>query len=125
MLANAVLIGLALPAPLFMVRPRRRDARPLGFGSLFALVAGLGALLMLPPALAARLKSSQGGAVVCLAYVLPLMGLWFILAALLSGQIRSLFRADTPWRERYGALLALLWSPLGAWHLYGFYSEVL
>jgi LPS export ABC transporter permease LptF len=85
---------------------------------------GLVALLMLPPALVARLKSQQAGAVFCLAYALPLMGLWFVLAALLSGQVASLFRAHAPWTERYGTLLALAWSPLGAWHLYHFYAEV-
>jgi len=122
-LSNAVLIGLALPGPLFTVRLPWRKAQPLGIGGLFALVAGLGALLMLPPALVARLSSQQAGAVFCLAYALPLMGLWFVLAGLLSGQATSLFKRDTPWTERYGALLALSWSPLGAWHLYHFYAE--
>lgn len=123
-LTNAVLIGLALPAPLFTVRLPWRKARPLGVGGLFALVAGLGALLMLPPALGARLKGQQAGAVFCLAYALPLMGLWFVLAGLLVGQIASLWKADTPWTERYGTLLALAWSPLGVWHLYRFYADV-
>jgi hypothetical protein len=48
------------------------------------------------------------------------MALWFVLTAILSGQFRGIFRR-APWIERYGAALALLWLPLGAWHLLNFY----
>lgn len=121
-IGHSILIGLALPAPLFAM-PRRHVP---GVGGLFALMAGLGSLTMLPPAYAMRFYQAQrmgGSPFLCLYYCLPLMSLWFILAALMSGQLHGLFRRDTAWVERYGALLALLWSPLGAWHLICFYIE--
>ncbi|NLX95625.1 MAG: hypothetical protein GXY83_05565 [Rhodopirellula sp.] len=121
---NALVLGLALPAPLFTLRFGRRRERPLGPGGLFALTVGLGGLLMLPPALASVVSPKPGSAAVCLYYAMPLVGLWYLLAAALAGHVnRALFRPATPWVERYGLLLAALWSPLGAWHLANFYLE--
>jgi hypothetical protein len=124
---NAVLLGLSLPAPLFTVRFGRRGPRHIGAGGLFALTVALGAFLMMPPMIAARLGSMrQSGAVICSFYVFPLMALWYALAALLGGHLtRKLFGKETPWSERYGFLLALLWSPLGVWALADLYTEVL
>ena len=91
---------------------------------MFALTAGFGALLMLPPCLVGRIASEKTMAPMCMYYVLPLVGLWYLLAAAAGGQIgRKLLSPDTPWSERYGFLLALLWSPLGVWHLVGFYHD--
>jgi hypothetical protein len=45
---------------------------------------------------------------------------------MLGGHLaRTLFNRETPWSERYGFLLALLWSPLGVWVLADLYTEVL
>jgi hypothetical protein len=129
--ANAVVIGLALPAPLFCIPGAFRN-RSLGPGGLFALAVGLGIFLMLPPAVlewVARDTSSsnqRNTAAACLYYVLPLMGLWYLLAALVAGYAsRRLFRPTTSWTERYGFFLALLWSPLGLWQVVDIYREVL
>jgi hypothetical protein len=126
-LASAVIIGLGLPAPLFCVR-RPLRGRQLGAGGLFALTAGLGSLVILPAAVIAMIANGEpkGMPVVCPYYCLPLVGLWYLLAALLSGHAgRHLFRPETPWTERYGFLLALLWSPLGVWVLVDIYRDVL
>ncbi len=130
-LATAVLIGLALPAPLFCAR-RPQSETKLGAGGLFALTAGLGSLLMLPAAViewAGRTSPTAGAdgmPATCLYYCLPLVGLWYLLAALVSGYVgRSLFAPETPWTERYGILLALLFSPLGVWALVDIYRDVL
>jgi hypothetical protein len=58
---------------------------------------------------------------------MPLVAAWFLLGALLTQQInRRLFDgAETPWTERYGYFLALLWSPLGLFHVFQFYRQAL
>ena len=124
-LAHAFVTGLALPAPLFACRPGRWRKRPLGPGGLFALTAGLGALLMLPPvAMETVVQREPAAATACLFYVLPMAASWYLLAAALAGHLgRRLFHAETPWVERYGMLLAALWAPLGIWHLINFYLE--
>jgi purine-cytosine permease-like protein len=122
--ANAVLIGLALPAPLFAIGLQRRERVALGVGGLFALMASLGALTLMPAMLMMRLSRASSGAALCLHYALPLMGLWCVLAAVVGGQARFLFRKDAPWLDRYGAFLALLWSPLGVRHLIWIYRDL-
>jgi hypothetical protein len=123
-MAHAFVAGLALPAPLFSLR-FGRHRRELGAGGLFALMSGLGTLLMLPPVAAETLlQRGPASATVCFFYVLPMAASWYMLAAILSGSIgRKLFHAATPWVERYGFLLAALWSPLGVWELVNFYLE--
>jgi hypothetical protein len=123
-LYNAVLIGFALPAPLFIIGQRRRKGPPIGPGGLFALMTGLGAFLMLPPVLVYRLASGQGTALLCLYYMLPLVSFWYLAAAAIAGKLgRDLFARTTAWTERYGFLLAVLWAPMGAWWLINFYLE--
>ena len=124
MFANAILIGLSLPLPLLAFRLRRPDRVRLGAGGLFALAAGLGAWTMLPPACAQRLKSGGSEAAVCLVYVLPLMAVWWLLATVAAGQLRSTFSGSRPWFERFGSWLAVLWMPLGLWQLSRFYLEM-
>ena len=126
-LACSVIIGLSLPAPLFCVR-RPGSGRAIGAGGLFALTVGLGSLLMLPPSVVAVLADGEpkGMPATCLYYCLPLVGLWYLLATLLSGHVgRHLFRPDTPWTERYGFLLVLVLAPLGVWVLVDIYRDVL
>ncbi len=127
----SVIIGLTLPAPLFAIRYRFRR-RGLGSGGLFALAIGLGVWLMLPAALIdliermrspANMRNAVGA---CLYFVMPMMGLWYLLAGLASGHVsRRLVSPGTPWIDRYGYLLALLWTPLGAWHVVDVYRDVL
>jgi hypothetical protein len=128
---NAVIIGLALPAPLFCI-PRAFRNRGLGAGGLFALAVGLGVWLLLPAAVVEWLarnaspsnQRNMTGA--CLYNVLPLMGFWYLLAALTAGHAgRRLYSRTTPWTERYGFFLSLLWSPLGVWLLVDIYRDVL
>jgi hypothetical protein len=121
LLANAVVIGLSLPAPFFLMGSVRR-ARTLGPGSMFAATMGVGSWLLLPPPLIGR----SPAALLCSYYAMPLVAAWFLLATLLTRQVnRRLFdRAATPWTERYGYVLALLWAPLGVYHLVLMYREV-
>ena len=123
---NAVLIGLTLPAPLFIIGQRLRKGPPIGPGGLLAVTMGLGALLMLPPVFIARLKQDEGMAFVCIHYMLPLVSFWYLLAALVAGKLRrELFARTTAWTERYGFFLALFWTPVGIWWLITFYMEAL
>ena len=126
LLANAAVIGLSLPAPLIVMAAARRG-QAIGHASLLAMTLGCGALLLLPPAALGAILSHNSTGPMCLYYVMPQVALWFLLAALLTGQInRRLFdRLKTPWIERYGYFLALLWSPLGILHLVNFYREAL
>jgi len=127
LLANAVVIGLSLPAPFFLWGAKRR-AQPVGPGSMFALTMGIGSWLLLPPPLIAAAVQAvkPTSALLCTYYVMPLVATWFLLASLFTRQInRRLFdRAATPWTERYGYFLAVLWLPLGVYHLVVIYSEV-
>ncbi len=124
-LYNALLIGLALPAPLFIVGQRLRRGPPVGPGGLFLLTMGLGALLMLPPVLVQRLAGeTHGTALFCLFYMLPLFSFWYLAAAMIAGKVgRGLFARSTAWTERHGFLLAVLWTPMGIWWLIRFYLE--
>ncbi len=120
---NALLCGVALAGLGFALpRPaRRRQA-----GSLFALIAGLGTLLLLPPAAieAFRAASDRRTVVTCLYFVMPLMGLWTAFAALIDGAFARR-RRRRPWTESFGLGLAACWSPLGVWVLVDIYREVL
>jgi hypothetical protein len=123
-LSTFFVVGLALPAPLFTL-PRRSGRQPLGPGGLFALTSGLGSLLLLLPMGINGLQGSKPGMeAICLIYCMPLMSVWYLLALGLSRQIgRRLFWPETPWTERYGFFLALLWTPWGIWHLFQMYWE--
>ena len=121
---NAVLIGLTLPAPLFIIGQRLRKGPPVGPGGLLAVTLGLGTFLMLPPVFIDRLQQDEGMAFVCIHYMLPLASFWYLLAALIAGKLgRELFARATAWTERYGFLLAVLWTPVGVWWLITFYME--
>jgi len=123
-LANAVVVGLSLPAPLFLASALWRRRPELRAGSVFAMAMGCGAILLLPPPLIAAYFGRESSAPVCLYYIMPQVGLWFLVAALLTRQInRELFAGPAPWTELYGYVLALLWSPLGIWHLVRYYRQ--
>lgn len=123
-LFSAAMLGLALPAPLFVLGQRLAKGPAIGPGGLYALTMGLGALLMLPPVVMHRFAGKPGAAIVCLFYVMPLVSLWYFLAAAMTGHLgRKLFARATAWTERYGFLLAVLWTPLGVWLLIQFYMD--
>lgn len=125
--AIAMLIGCSLPGVLYTTRQRTSGPRQ-GLGSLLWLSLSLGALLMVPPAIAGPLLHDQAvgsnSSVVCLYYTMPLASLWFILAAVVSGQLRRrCLSAAVSWGERFGWCLGLGWSVLGGWLLFDFYFE--
>jgi hypothetical protein len=121
---NAILIGISLPAPLFIISQRLRKGPPVGPGGLLAVTMGLGSLLMLPPIFVDRLQQEEGIAFACIHYMLPLVSFWYLLAALVAGKLgRELFARTTAWTERYGFFLALFWTPVGVWWLITFYME--
>jgi hypothetical protein len=60
----------------------------------------------------------------CLYFVLPLLSVWFLLAAWLGGRLqRKHFSRATSWADRLGIYLGLLWSILGVWVIFDFYWE--
>jgi hypothetical protein len=116
--AAAVLNGLGLPGPLITLR--RRGQRPLDLGGLLWVTIGLGAWLLLPPSLV----KPDGMAVSCLHYVVSLVCIWYLLAAVIGGRLRwSTLRATTEWSERFGIYLAMAWVPLGIWILCELYAD--
>lgn len=115
--STIALMGLSMPGPLFAIG-RRFAGQRLGAGALLWLSLGLGVLLMLPPAI------KDDSAMTCLYYVLPMMSLWFVLAAAVGGRMRFKYLGPrTAWTERFGFYLGLMWSPLGVWCLWDFYSD--
>lgn len=124
-LTTAFMIGLSLAGPIFSL-VRSRTYR-LGAGGLLALTLGLGCLVLLPPATYVRFHGSgvdNNTSIMCLYYCLPLMSLWYLAAMQAGGRIsRRSFSRAAPFSERYGLFLALLWSPLGLWLMWDFYSE--
>ena len=125
-LASASLIGFSLPGVLYATR--RRGRGPVGLGGLLWLTLSLGTLLMLPPAVAGPLlhdgTMGSNSAGMCLFYVLPLLSLWFLLAALIAGRLgRRHIRGRAAWTDRFGLYLGLAWSVLGAWLLVDFYRD--
>lgn len=126
---SIVLMGLTLAGPMFAWSQRRRDRRHFRAGTLLAAMLGLGVLLMIPPQVLANLRGEEQvgtTAYTCLLYVLPLLGLWFVLAASIGGLFRwRNFTAKCPWSERFGWYLAVLWAPWGVRILYMFYADEL
>ncbi len=86
-LASAVVIGLSLPAPLFVIAAARRIRGPLGPASLFAMGMGTGALLLLPPPLIAAWLGRESPAPMCLYYLMPQAALWFLLVHSSRGKL--------------------------------------
>lgn len=124
-LGNAAVAGLSLPAPWLLLVRRGQNRTELSAAQIYLLTVGLGVWTMLPPAVIGRFSDQRTTSVACLFYVLPLVGLWFLFASLLARDLpHRLVAPATPWTERYAYCLALLWSPLGAWHLFQFYREV-
>ncbi len=115
---SAVLHGLSLPAPWFVVRQAMRK-RPITLGAYGWLTYGLGAWIMLPLAL-----HSGGDIHTCLHYVMSLGGFFYTLAGIITRQVR--LRHSLGWTERMGWLVLCGWFPLGlslTWDLYaGAYS---
>lgn len=124
---NGILSGLSLAAVGFGLNLRLRGKR-LGFGGLFGLMSGLGALLLLPPMLIVGEGKAIGDRVafMCLVYMMPLMALWFLLAVAVGGRLnRRIWSASMPWTEKFGYLLAIAWTPLGVWMMVDIYRDSL
>ena len=125
--ATAVLIGCSLPGVFYTTRWRRASP-PQGLGGLLWLTLSLGALLMIPPVIAAavnqRNQLGTDSAGMCLYYAMPLVSLWFVLAAILSGHLRSkALSFEAGWSDWFGWRLGLVWSLFGLWLLVDFYRE--
>jgi hypothetical protein len=119
----AVLAGVALVSPLFVVG-RRMRGQSAGAGGMLLLTLGFGVLLMVPPALADRSNGNEGFAVTCMAYCVPFVCLWYLIAAAAGGQLtRASLGRSAPWVERLGLYLALAGTPLGIWLLIEVYLE--
>ena len=127
---SSAICGLALPAPLFCLSKAWRK-QPLGAGGLFALVAGLAVVMFAPAAIVEWVgrqmtpTNNRNDTIACLYFLMPLMALWHTVAACATGYVTRLFKRDTPWTERYGLVLALLWTPIGAWHFVAIYRDAL
>jgi hypothetical protein len=122
---STVLIGFSLPGVLYNAPARRRRQ---GIGSLLWLALSLGVLLLLPPAVAGPLIQQQAvgssTALACMHYLLPLMCVWVLLAALLGRNLRLRnLRRQSAWCERFGIYLGLAWSVQGFWLLGDIYWD--
>lgn len=120
----ALLAGVALVSPLFVIGRRIRGQRA-GVGSMLLLTLGFGVLTLVPSAIADRVGgSNEGFSVLCLTYCVPFVCLWYLLAAGAGGQLTlASFQRSTPWVERLGLYLALVAAPLGIWLLIDVYRE--
>lgn len=113
--ATALLFGCSLPGPLFAFK--RRGG--LGPGGWLWMSLGLGAWLLLPPAIPANSDART-----CLFLALPLAGLWMTLAAAVGGYFHPRhWGADSSWCERMGLVLGLYYSPLGIWLVVDLYRH--
>ncbi|MBX7075426.1 MAG: hypothetical protein K1X71_19965 [Pirellulales bacterium] len=121
----ATLAGATLVESLFVAR-RLYARHRLGVGGYITLALGIGIWLLLPVAVVERLTTGEQ-AVSCLVYVLPLGALWMFVAALITAGLnpRRLLAHSPAWTDRCGILLAMLWSPLGAWFLFWLYQDFL
>lgn len=122
----ALLSGVALISPVFVIGRRIRGHRA-GVGGMLLLTLGFGVLTLLPTAIADRVRGADNGfSAVCLAYCVPLVCLWYLVAAASGGQLtRAFLRKSTPWVERFGIYLTLAAAPLGIWTLVAIYLEEL
>lgn len=125
-LLSGILCGLSLPGMLFVIRLRLQGGR-LGPGALFTFMSGLASLFFLPTILIAGGGIDEGSrfARPCLNYVMPLVGLWFLVAAILGRATRpKVWLKAASWTERFGYLLAVGWSLHGIWILYFIFSSI-
>lgn len=123
---SGVLCGLSLPGMLFVIGLRLQGSR-LGPGALFAFMSGLASLFFLPSILIAGggIEAGSSFARPCLNYVMPLVGVWFLAAAILGRTTRpTVWLQATSWTEKFGFLLAAGWALQGIWILYFIYSSV-
>ncbi|MEZ6071962.1 MAG: hypothetical protein R3C10_17290 [Pirellulales bacterium] len=120
----ALLAGVALVSPLFVIARRLRGQRA-GVGGMLLLTLGFGVLSLVPTTLAERSADRDDGfSTVCLAYCVPFVCLWYLLAAAAGGQLtRAALQRRTPWVERLGLYLALAGAPLGVWLLVEIYRD--
>ena len=74
-----------------------------------------------------RMRGADNGfSTLCLAYCVPFVCLWYLIAAVAGGQPTQAFlRRSTPWVERFGIYLTLAAAPLGVWLLIAAYLEEL
>jgi hypothetical protein len=120
----ALLAGVALVSPLFVIARRLRGQRA-GAGGMLLLTLGFGVLLLVPTTIAERSSSSEAGfSATCLTYCVPFVCLWYLIAAAVGGQLtRASLGRSTPWVERLGLYLAMAGAPLGVWLLVDIYRE--
>ena len=121
----SLLAGVALVSPLLVIA-RRWQGHQAGVGGMLLLTLGFGVLLMVPSTIAERAGDAQGQgfSVTCLAYCVPFVCLWYLLAAAVGGQLtRASLGRDAPWVERLGLYLAIAGAPLGVWLLIDIYRE--
>lgn len=120
----ALLAGVALVSPLFVIGRRIRAQRA-GVGGMLLLTLGFGVLLLVPTAIAERSHNpGDSFSTVCLTYCVPFVCLWYLIAAAVGGQLtRASLGRSTPWVERLGLYLALAGAPLGVWLLIDIYRE--
>lgn len=123
---SGVLCGLSLPAMCFVIGLRLQGGR-LGPGALFAFMSGLASLFFLPSILIAGGGIEAGSQFTqpCLNYVMPLVGVWFLAAAIIGRATRpQVWLKATSWTETFGYVLAIGWSLQGIWILYIIHSTI-
>jgi hypothetical protein len=118
-----VLGGLtAVGLPLLLRERYRRRAR-LRLGELLWFCQGTASWLLWPPVIYHRVRgdgANPGMAPICYVYGTPLMALYVTISLLAGGRLRRprlLGRANRPWTETFGLLLALVWACTGLYVL--------
>ena len=122
-LAVATMMGLSLVAGLLTLR-RRFRGYALNVGGVMNLAVGW-AIVLLGPALLLELFRAEEDvpSMFLFVYMVPLLPLWGVLAGFVTHRIdRRRLGTASPWSERLGLYLALLWALLGVWVLVDLYS---
>lgn len=123
--ATASMIGLTFVGPFILLSNLRRY-RPFGSGRLLWFTLGVGTWLLLPPGVVVLLTGKREAtlSMTCMMYSLPLVSLWFLLAAAVGGRFTSKqLGRSAPWTERFGLYLGIAWLPLALWSLWDIYSD--
>lgn len=115
MFATALLLGSSFYGGLWSLGWRLRGQRPADGGLLVLTLAG-GILVLLPPIL---LDDETDVVEILVLRSMPLIGLWLLIASLVSGRWREV----RGWSEQFGLLVGLGWSVLGAYVLWEVYHD--
>jgi hypothetical protein len=123
LIATDMLGGLTLAAtPLFVVSGWRRRWRS---GAFLWLGMGLVSWGLAPAIIVERLTTSSSAAPACFVYILPLIGLFFLMACGIAGRpIRRWWTCRGWWPEWLSMYVLCGWAVVGVYVLFQIYKEL-